>query len=280
MNKTNKNARKEQSENLRPTLGANPDANAPRDKEQSNESLNRHGVWSDGIPTGRPDVNRTAGQPDGAPTGQSGKSAADIIQQTGMATHDEAAGSFLFDPANEAMGRMEGYVRHGVAWRLTDGTFQFVQVPRLRSRAKLILKLPHGRLSHTVHDEVQLTLKFPVAGPLDIPAHLGAESLTAVEALDSYLLRLPVGTVGRGQRTMTGGEVLPPVPCSEEVDADSPAQGRAICLGPLMMVTDAGAPKQTPGGSRNCTRRQGSGRSRADNRKRTDPQGFVGGSDC
>ena len=191
----------------------------------------------------------------------------DLSQLTGIATYDHLTGTFLFDPSDVAFGRMDGCLTHGVGQRLTDGTFQFAPEPRLRARSRLILKLPHGRLSRTLHDEVQLTLRFAMSEPVDIPAHLGAECLTAVEALDGYLAEQsdqadsqadghfasqpghPDSQASARRGMMTGGEVLPPVPCGQTVGNDAPAakapKRRAIYFGPAAQEDEGSVEEKT-----------------------------------
>ncbi len=246
MTNKNKNARNEQSENHGADQSAKRAVNASLDRKHSDEPQDRSRAAAqepdkrqpaaaqgptaaaEGLTAAAEGLTAAAEGLRAAAEGPRAKPAADISQLTGTATYDHLTGTFLFDPSDVAFGRMDGCIAHGVGWRLTDGTFQFAPEPRLRARSRLILKLPHGRLSRTVHDEVQLTLKFRMTEPLDIPAHLGAECLTAVEALDGYLASGQDVADGQASASQPDGHKGHPASqtCGQGDGEDEPADRR------------------------------------------------------
>ena len=67
------------------------------------------------------------------------------VQLGGMAFYDESK-CFLFAPNEHGGGeKVPGFRSQGVAQQLSDGTFDFVVKPRVRSQSVLIRKLAHGR---------------------------------------------------------------------------------------------------------------------------------------
>ena len=71
------------------------------------------------------------------------------VQLGGVAFYDEGK-CFMFSPENEGVrNKVEGFRSQGIAQQLTDGTFDFMAKPRIRSQAELIRKLAHGRVSKT-----------------------------------------------------------------------------------------------------------------------------------
>ena len=81
------------------------------------------------------------------------------VQLGGVAFYDEGK-CFMFSPENEGVrNKVEGFRSQGIAQQLTDGTFDFMAKPRIRSQAELIRKLAHGRVSKTKDGAIQLTLK-------------------------------------------------------------------------------------------------------------------------
>ena len=77
----------------------------------------------------------------------------------------------------------------GVAQQLTDGTFDFVSKPRIRSQSELIRKLAHGRLSKTKDGAIQLTLKVFCDEGINIGSALVKEAEEAADALVEYQLK-------------------------------------------------------------------------------------------
>lgn len=75
-------------------------------------------------------------------------------------TTDERNNEYVqFLPDDTGAQQLKGWRREGIAQRLSNGTFDFVAQPRLRSAATLLKKVAHGRLSATKDGAVQLTLK-------------------------------------------------------------------------------------------------------------------------
>ena len=78
---------------------------------------------------------------------------------------------------------------HGVAQQMTDGTFDFVAQPRVRSQSQLIRKLAHGRVSKTKDGAIQLTLKITANENINIAQAIAVESAEATDAIVEYQLR-------------------------------------------------------------------------------------------
>ena len=77
----------------------------------------------------------------------------------------------------------------GVAQQLTDGTFDFVAQPRIRSQSTLIKKLAHGRVSLTKDKAIQLTLKVTPSENINIAETIAAEAEEGANALIDYQLK-------------------------------------------------------------------------------------------
>ena len=106
------------------------------------------------------------------------------VQTGGQAFYDES-NYFLFAPDDPVPGRVPRVRRMtGVAQQMTDGTFDFVAQPRLRSKSTLIKKLAHGRVSRTKDGAIRLTLEIAPDEHINI-----AETITreAIEATDGIL---------------------------------------------------------------------------------------------
>ena len=111
------------------------------------------------------------------------------VQLGGMAFYDESK-CFLFAPNEHGGGeKVQGFRSQGVAQQLTDGTFDFVIKPRLRSQSVLIRKLAHGRLSKTKDGAIQLTLKVFCDEGINIGNALMKEAEEAADALVEYQLK-------------------------------------------------------------------------------------------
>ena len=81
--------------------------------------------------------------------GQQVNNGSQHVQLGGIAFYDESK-CFLFAPNEHGTGeKVPGFRSQGVAQQLTDGTFDFVVKPRVRSQSELIRKLAHGRVSKT-----------------------------------------------------------------------------------------------------------------------------------
>lgn len=111
------------------------------------------------------------------------------VQLGGMAFYDESK-CFLFAP-NEHGGRekVPGFRSQGVAQQLSDGTFDFVVKPRIRSQSELIRKLAHGRVSKTKDGAIQLTLKVFCDEGINIGSALVKEAKEAADAVVDYQLK-------------------------------------------------------------------------------------------
>ena len=111
------------------------------------------------------------------------------VQLGGMAFYDESK-CFLFAPSEHGGGeKVQGFRSQGVAQQLSDGTFDFVVKPRIRSQSVLIRKLAHGRVSKTKDGAIQLTLKVFCDEGINIGRTLVKEAKEAAEALVEYQLK-------------------------------------------------------------------------------------------
>ena len=111
------------------------------------------------------------------------------VQLGGMAFYDESK-CFLFAPSEHGGGeKVQGFRSQGVAQQLSDGTFDFVVKPRVRSQSELIRKLAHGRVSKTKDGAIQLTLKVFCDEGINIGRTLVKEAKEAAEALVEYQLK-------------------------------------------------------------------------------------------
>ena len=111
------------------------------------------------------------------------------VQLGGMAFYDESK-CFLFAPNEHGAGeKVQGFRSQGVAQQLSDGTFDFVVKPRVRSQSVLIRKLVHGRLSKTKDGAIQLTLKVFCDEGINIGSTLVKEAEEAADALVEYQLK-------------------------------------------------------------------------------------------
>ena len=105
------------------------------------------------------------------------------VQLGGMAFYDDSR-CFMFspdEPVPDVVQRMRRM--HGVAQQMTDGTFDFVALPRVRSQSTLIKKLAHGRVSLTKDNAIQLTLKVMRNENINIAETIAAEAADAADAI-------------------------------------------------------------------------------------------------
>ena len=111
------------------------------------------------------------------------------VQLGGMAHYDERR-YFMFAP-DYCVPNVVPRVRRmcGVAQQQTDGTFDFVAQPRLRTQSTLIKKLAHGRVSLTKDKAIQLTLKVQRNENINIAETIAAEAAEGANALIDYQLR-------------------------------------------------------------------------------------------
>lgn len=91
--------------------------------------------------------------------------------------------NFYFAPNQPVPERMDKVRVNGVAQRMSDGTFDFTAKPRKRSRAVLIRKLTHGRLSATHDGCIMLWLKVNKTEGLNIRKTITEEALVAAESI-------------------------------------------------------------------------------------------------
>ena len=111
------------------------------------------------------------------------------VQLGGVAFYDEGK-CFMFSPENEGVrNKVEGFRSQGIAQQLTDGTFDFMAKPRIRSQAELIRKLAHGRVSKTKDGAIQLTLKVFCDEGINIGSTLVKEAEEAADAVVDYQLK-------------------------------------------------------------------------------------------
>ena len=121
--------------------------------------------------------------------GQQVNNGSQHVQLGGMAFYDESK-CFLFAPNEHGGGeKVQGFRSQGVAQQLSDGTFDFVVKPRVRSQSELIRKLAHGRLSKTKDGAIQLTLKVFCDEGINIGNALMREAEEAADALVEYQLK-------------------------------------------------------------------------------------------
>ena len=91
--------------------------------------------------------------------------------------------------STEGGEKVQGFRSQGVAQQLSDGTFDFVVKPRIRSQSELIRKLAHGRVSKTKDGAIQLTLKVFCDEGINIGSTLVKEAEEAAEAVVDYQLK-------------------------------------------------------------------------------------------
>ena len=121
--------------------------------------------------------------------GQQVNNGSQHVQLGGMAFYDESK-CFLFAPNEHGGGeKVQGFRSQGVAQQLSDGTFDFVVKPRVRSQSVLIRKLAHGRVSKTKDGAIQLTLKVFCDEGINIGSTLGKEAEEAADAVVDYQLK-------------------------------------------------------------------------------------------
>ena len=110
------------------------------------------------------------------------------FQKTGMAHYDDGD-KFLFTPDNPVKNSIVPYRSVGVAQLFSDGTFDFIRQPRLRTQSQLIRKLAHGRVSKTKDGAIQLTLKVFQDEGVNISEAIAEEALIAKQAIVEWQLK-------------------------------------------------------------------------------------------
>lgn len=93
---------------------------------------------------------------------------------------------FTFCPNNPVPGRTAKYKKNGTGLQMSDGTFSFVVNRYKRAQSVLIKKLAHGRVSRTIDNAVQLTLKIYDTENVDFGNAIVEEALCAADAVRDY----------------------------------------------------------------------------------------------
>ena len=104
----------------------------------------------------------------------------------GSATFTQFTATFSFSPDEPVQGMVERYKKSGTAIQTSDGTFEFHAGDCHRSQAKLIRKLPHGRLTKTLAGDFLLTVRVSEY-ELRPDRVIACEAEIAAEALRGYL---------------------------------------------------------------------------------------------
>ena len=105
-----------------------------------------------------------------------------------MAHYDDGD-KFLFTPDNPVASSIVPFRGMGVAQLLSDGTFDFIRRPRLRTQSQLIRKLAHGRVSKTKDGAIQLTLKVFQDEGVNISEAIAEEALIAKQAIVDWQMK-------------------------------------------------------------------------------------------
>lgn len=106
------------------------------------------------------------------------------IQLSGVAAISDDM--FSFCPNNQMFGSVAKYKKRGTGLQMTDGTFTFVEFRKKQARSRLIKKLAHGRVSRTIDNAVQLTLKIYDTENVDFGNAIVEEALSAADAVRDY----------------------------------------------------------------------------------------------
>lgn len=106
------------------------------------------------------------------------------IQLSGVAAISDDM--FSFYPNNQMFGCATKYKKRGTGLQMSDGTFTFVEFRKKQARSRLIKKLAHGRLSRTIDNAIQLTLKIYDSENVDFGNAIVEEALSAADAVRDY----------------------------------------------------------------------------------------------
>lgn len=106
------------------------------------------------------------------------------IQLSGVAAISDDM--FSFCPNNQMFGCATKYKKRGTGLQMSDGTFTFVEFRKKQARSRLIKKLAHGRLSRTIDNAIQLTLKIYDSENVDFGNAIVEEALSAADAVRDY----------------------------------------------------------------------------------------------
>lgn len=91
-------------------------------------------------------------------------------------------------PDNPVANQVAAFRRCGTIQQLSNGNVDVVVQPRQRSQADLIKKVTHGRVSHTVDNCVQLTIKISCTEGINISEAIEEEALIAAKAVRNWQL--------------------------------------------------------------------------------------------
>ena len=114
------------------------------------------------------------------------------VQMTGMAMYDETEGKrfIQFEPAVTVPDMVKPMSGTGRFTLMSTGDFELLAIPaKKHAESKLLKKLPHGRLSLTKQDKIQLTLIFD-GDETNIPLKIQQEALEAATWLQLQNLDL------------------------------------------------------------------------------------------
>lgn len=111
---------------------------------------------------------------------------------TGMAMYDETEGKrfIQFEPAVTVPDMVKPLSGTGRFTLMSTGDFELLAIPaKKRAESKLLKKLPHGRLSLTKQDKLQLTLIFE-KNEINMAEKLHSEALDAATWVKTHNLDL------------------------------------------------------------------------------------------
>lgn len=112
------------------------------------------------------------------------------VQIEGCGYYDETVNKdetmFMFSPDLSVPASVGTFRRHAVVQQMSDGTVEVISKPRNYGHAKLIKKVPHGRLSITTHGKYRLTLTFDHNETGTMQRDIYKEAIRASEALDKF----------------------------------------------------------------------------------------------
>ena len=113
------------------------------------------------------------------------------IQLGGQAFYDEHETNnfFMFAPDDPQPGQVARFRRRGIAQQMSDGSFDFVPKPKQKSKATLIRKVAHGRVSHTKDNAIYIYLKVFCDEGINISEAIAKEAYEVTEAVRDYQLK-------------------------------------------------------------------------------------------
>lgn len=101
------------------------------------------------------------------------------------------AGNYHFisiRPDNPVPDQVAAFRRCGTIHQLSNGNVDVIVQPSKRSQAELIKKVAHGRVSHTIDNCVQLTVKISCCEGINISETIAEEALIAAKAVRDWQL--------------------------------------------------------------------------------------------